>query len=209
MPLRQFVDSKGVRWKVWDITPAQVHPRVKEEKFFIGYELGWLAFESEGGEIRRRLCPCPARWEALPAEELEGLCREAEPVTPRLRPTDASDVEVGRKVAEDLAVARLSVEAREAQEAPPDERRARLRTFQYPGGQMWTVGTLTTSDERGRREVLRFLSGLHSVDLERWPDDWERFSDAELAALLRTGAPPRSSAQNPTPHRRRHDDLRP
>ena len=207
MALREFVDRNGVKWKVWDVTPAQVHPRSKDERLFIGYELGWLTFEAEGGELRRRLCPCPRRWDESPPEELERLCAEAEPVAPRRKSADAPGAEPGRATASDEEIARVSVAVRESEEEPPSARRRHLRTFQYPGGRIWTVGTLTATEKGATREVLRFVSGAHKIDLETWPDDWERYSDAQLAELLRRGAPPRTTAPNPTPHRRRRDDL--
>jgi hypothetical protein len=209
MALREFTDQNGVAWKVWDISPAEVSQRLKDEKLFIGYELGWLIFESADGELRRRLCPCPPGWEDGTDDDLERLCQEGEPVAPRSRIPDAADVEPGRASALDEEVARVSVSAREQAEEPPSARRRNLRTFQYPGGRIWTVGVLGVSSDQGMRDVLRFACGAHSVELAEWPDDWERFSDAQLAELLSAGAPARADVPNSTPHRRRRDDLHP
>ena len=125
------------------------------------------------------------------------------------RPADGRDAAgvATRGKARDEDVARLSVAVRERQDEPPGSSRRNLRTFQFPGGRIWTVGVLTTGSVEGIREVLRFVSGSHRVDVERWPDDWAQFSDAQLADLLRLGAPPRVVTTNATPHRRRHDDL--
>lgn len=41
---------------------------------------GWLAFEAESGEGKRRLCPPPEGWDQLPDEELIRLWHAAEPV---------------------------------------------------------------------------------------------------------------------------------
>jgi hypothetical protein len=210
MSLREFTDGTGMRWRVWDVTPAQVHPRSSDERLFIGYEQGWLAFESIGGELRRRLCPCPVRWQDASPAELERLLGEAEPV--RARPHRVGDSEPeppapAHHPTNDAAdVARLSVELRELEE--PDATRKRpLRTFQFPGGRIWTAGLLTSHDEAtGKsREVLRFVSGAHRVELEQWPDDWERYSDQQLADLLRSGAPPREEHEDRGLHRRRED----
>ena len=38
--------------------------------------------------------------------------------------------------------------------------------------------------------MLRFSGGARVIDLEEWPRDWAERSDAELAELLRNGAPP-------------------
>ena len=208
MPLREFVDADGMRWKVWDVSAAQVHPRLKEENFYAGYDLGWLTFEAEGGEIRRRLCPCPANWEDSSPEELERLWREAEPVAPRRKRADAGP-EDATATAEDEAIALMSVAERERREEPPESRRTDLRTFQYPGGRVWTVGTLTINVGGERRPVLRFISGSHKVDVEHWPDDWQRLSDDQLAELLRSGAPARVERPNYTGFRRRRDDVQP
>jgi len=42
----------------------------------MGYENGWLCFESESGE-KRRLVWAPEGWESLPTERLWVLCRVA------------------------------------------------------------------------------------------------------------------------------------
>ncbi len=41
---------------------------------------GWLAFEAESGEAKRRLCPPPEGWDRLPDDELVRLWHAAEPV---------------------------------------------------------------------------------------------------------------------------------
>jgi hypothetical protein len=41
---------------------------------------GWLAFEAESGEAKRRLCPPPEGWDRLPDAELIRLWHAAEPV---------------------------------------------------------------------------------------------------------------------------------
>jgi hypothetical protein len=76
MSSREFVDSAGERWLVWDTRPTT---RVRLNPAF---EAGWLTFES--GRQLRRLAPTPDGWESFPDHELERLCRSA-PVVERRR----------------------------------------------------------------------------------------------------------------------------
>lgn len=55
----------------------------------LGYEEGWLTFESAAS--LRRLMPVPADWEELPDRQLERLGESAKPVVRRVR--QASDAE--------------------------------------------------------------------------------------------------------------------
>jgi hypothetical protein len=71
MPLREFRDSAGVQWRVWETTPQP--GAVYDERL----KAGWLTFES--GNTRKRLAPIPSGWEEAPADRLELLCRAAEP----------------------------------------------------------------------------------------------------------------------------------
>jgi hypothetical protein len=69
---RQFVDTDGQRWDVWE-----THPRQETELRRVAPELtdGWLAFESE--TEKRRLVPIPDDWMALSDGELAALCARA------------------------------------------------------------------------------------------------------------------------------------
>ena len=73
MAVRDFTDSKGVRWHVWSTTPAADSPLVRY------YPGGWLTFDS-GGATLRRLSPAPKGWEACSEERMELMCRAAEEV---------------------------------------------------------------------------------------------------------------------------------
>ena len=69
MASREFIDSDGQHWLVWDTRPttrARLNP---------AFETGWLTFES--GRQLRRLAPAPSAWESLAEPELERLCRSA------------------------------------------------------------------------------------------------------------------------------------
>ena len=86
MAHRQFTDSAGHTWDVWDVHPttasqtlAELYPQQHVEAKTAdpcgavapGLAAGWLCFEQ--GPERRRLAPIPADWEALPPPDLERL----------------------------------------------------------------------------------------------------------------------------------------
>lgn len=75
MASREFVDSTGEHWLVWDTRPT-TRARLSPD-----YETGWLTFEC--GRQLRRLAPTPPGWESLADRELERLCRSATPVARR------------------------------------------------------------------------------------------------------------------------------
>jgi hypothetical protein len=83
MGLREFRDSKGVSWKVWDVRPEAIHPVTAAEEFLAEYRDGWLCFESE--EDRRRLPLFPGAWADMTDEELEKLLATAQPLPKRRR----------------------------------------------------------------------------------------------------------------------------
>ena len=70
MPIIEFNDAAGKRWRVWGTQPyystGLTGPMLK----------GWLTFES--GEDRRRLAPMPDGWEHATDEQLQALCSRAE-----------------------------------------------------------------------------------------------------------------------------------
>lgn len=61
MPLREFDDPTGERWRVWDTTPERVQGMGD-------FREGWLTFDN--GTERRRLAPAPERWSEFPDEQL-------------------------------------------------------------------------------------------------------------------------------------------
>jgi len=69
MPVREFVDSSGVKWRVWNTRPS------RGEMLSGEYEHGWLTFES--ADSLRRCTPIPLDWETAPPEQLERMCRDA------------------------------------------------------------------------------------------------------------------------------------
>jgi hypothetical protein len=72
MPIRDFTDSAGVDWRVWDTVPW---PKAVYDERLKG---GWLTFQS--GVVRKRLAPIPPGWEEATPERLELMCRVAEAV---------------------------------------------------------------------------------------------------------------------------------
>jgi hypothetical protein len=86
MPLREFTDTTGATWRVWDTRPTGTRLAVRPE--FTG---GWLTFEVGTGTAdvtRRRLAPVPAGWSELPDLELRRLCRDAHPERARPRQSE-------------------------------------------------------------------------------------------------------------------------
>jgi hypothetical protein len=65
MALRELTDRFGTVWKVWDITPDQLHPSSRSGDYLQGFLDGWLVFETIDGAEKRRLYPVPADWQEL------------------------------------------------------------------------------------------------------------------------------------------------
>jgi hypothetical protein len=78
MSIREFVDSKGVTWRVWRTSPRSGYVYTERLRD------GWLTFESV--QQRRRLAPVPAGWADATPDRLDLMCRAAEPVRRRSRP---------------------------------------------------------------------------------------------------------------------------
>jgi hypothetical protein len=78
MAVREFTDSNGVKWRVWNTRPS------RGEMLSGEFEHGWLTFESPSS--LRRSTPIPSGWETLSLERLEQLCRAATE-TRRLSPS--------------------------------------------------------------------------------------------------------------------------
>ncbi len=94
VPIREFTDSTGTTWRVWNTTPRA------DAVFDESLRGGWLTFES--ATIRKRLVPIPRGWEEAPPERLDLMCRVAEvvrrasgasPLTPDPEAPDAPENE--------------------------------------------------------------------------------------------------------------------
>ena len=190
MALREFSDSQGRRWRVWDIRPDQLHGATRAEDYLQNMIHGWLAFEPAGGGEKRRLSPIPPHWDKAPDEELEDMLERAVRTQP--------DTPSGSNPA-------FEAPPRESFEGMPAPT---IRTFRYPTGRYWTVNEQieTGSPERRQRLVLRFTSGARTLETRDWPHDWSRLSEDELADLLYHSFPRNPTAENSTSYRRRRGD---
>jgi hypothetical protein len=201
MAVREFIDHAGTRWRVWCITPDAIHPVTRAEDYLADcYQLGWLVFETENGDRKKRLCPFPAQWEALDDSQLAELLTQAEIVPPRdLR---------RRTPIEGQSPQRITGEFQQPTNVHAGADLTDLtviRTFRYPGGRFWTVA-VAPHGEGGRAPVLRFTAGARTLDLQTWPRDWPDFRDDQLIELLRNAAPRPLMKYTPETPRRRYND---
>ena len=86
MALREFEGPGGHRWKAWDVTAGQIHPKTRAEDYMRDLADGWIVFERVDGVEKRRLCPYPPDWQGWSDEDVAALCARAEIVTKRLTP---------------------------------------------------------------------------------------------------------------------------
>jgi hypothetical protein len=187
MAVREFTDSNNTVWRVWDVTPAQMHPVTKNEEFMGDLADGWLAFES-ASEKRRLAAPYPAEWATMSIPELEALCRRAPLVVTR-QPKSISG-EQQQAAVQELDRAALSTA---------------VRTFTSPRGRVWTVRLHEWVDQDGRTvTVLRFTADDVVIDLSEWPADWKDYTATQYAMLMLDAAPPRRVGAT-GPQRRRED----
>ena len=187
MPSREFTDSNGTVWRVWDVTPVHLHPVTRAEEYMEPWAGGWLAFECRT-EKRRLAAPYPSRWTEFDIKQLESLCNAAEAVGARRIITPATH----------------QMETVE-QAADQDERVIAERSFMSPRGRRWTARVHECLDRDGEHEkVLRFTAGDTVVDLEQFPADWRDFQRDEFALLLLDAQLPRRLGV--AGHQRRRDD---
>ena len=234
MALREFRDSKGVSWKVWSVTPDSLDKRTTAEDYMRDWQDGWLCFECP--DSRRRLATFPPGWEELPDDELEALLTRAQVVKRRgagestgefrKSPEQGSVVMATRTPAAPEADAPAPDEeaSEPARPGRPDAGRMtpqssaamHSRIFLDPRGRKFVVGLYRVrpsidSSSGGRvptspGTVLRFISGSIVLDLEDWPDDWDRYTDSQLARLLERAQPAdTSSVADSLPMRRQTD----
>jgi hypothetical protein len=199
MAVREFIDSGGREWRVWDVVPESIHPPTRTEDYLADiYRTGWLVFETRGEDEKRRLSEVPRGWSELPATGLEALLRRAEVIPPRQQRA--------RRL-EELADAPRVSRSPSPEEARPDiSDLGVVRTFRYPGGRYWIVCVIR-HPEQGGPPVLRFTAGQRDIDLKDWPKDWADYPDERLVHLLRRAAPrPRGQVIGPDTPRRRYDD---
>jgi hypothetical protein len=85
MAVRDIVDEKGVRWRVWQVQRSAIHPKTAAEDFLGDYSEGWLCFES--AIERRRLARFPADWDRMPDKDVLALLARAAVVPVRGKKT--------------------------------------------------------------------------------------------------------------------------
>lgn len=188
MASREFTDTEGVVWRVWDVTPAHLHPVTRSEEYMEPYAGGWLTFESST-EKRRLVAPYPPRWVEYDLQQLQMLCRAAKPVARKRKQTPSG---------EQLAIIETSVDR--------DERADAERTFSSPRGREWVARLHECLREDGSTEiVLRFTAGDSVVDLKDWPKDWKEMTREQYALLLLDAEPPRRAGPKERLQRRRED----
>ena len=95
MAHRDYVDSEGVPWQVWEVIPQSVDRRRLRERRLAprdaqerrkrhearlrlsnGESDGWLVFEAR--DQKRRLRPIPLDWHRASDVELESMCARAD-----------------------------------------------------------------------------------------------------------------------------------
>jgi hypothetical protein len=208
MALREFKDSSGREWRVWDITAEKLHPSTRAENHLQGVLEGWLVFEAADGGAKARLYPIPASWQGASQEELRRLLNQAEPTR------DSGEYErfaAGGRAAQRVASRGATDDAPAAQRS--ERTSSESRSFRYPGGRYWSAAEYVIrrpveGTAVAAQPVLRFTAGARSLDATEWPADWRSFSDHQLADLLWRSFP-RESTAPPAPggFRRRRGEL--
>ncbi len=201
MGLREFQDNQGLQWKVWSVRSETLDKRTTAEDYMRDWQDGWLCFECP--TERRRLATFPGNWEELPDEELEGLLTQAQ--SARRRDTPQSTAEFRQFTAEASAIATAETPLIPARPnagrlTPPSaDAVPQHRAFTDPSGRRFLVAVHRLAPSRSMQaegkvptspgSVLRFMSSSLTLDVEGYPDDWDRYSDAQLAQLLKRAQP--------------------
>jgi len=200
MAVREFTDASGREWRAWDIKPEEIHPVTKAEDYLADcYVTGWVVFETKAGDEKRRLCPWPILWKDETERGLRLLLERAEVVPAHRVKAERAN---GAVAAEQRDTGEVS-----AMHEPDVTDLYVVRTFKYPGGRYWTV-CVVTQPEDGGNPVLRFTSGIRSIDMRQWRMDWPDQPDEVLVQMLRRAAPRRTGAPAAAgaPRRRWDDD---
>lgn len=206
MALREFWDDAGREWRAWDVKRENIHPSTRGEKYMRDYLEGWIAFESMDHAVKCRLHPIPPNWESADREQLVKWLQLADSIRGD-RSSGAHGRTASEVVAKSAAASPVAANAAAVSERP----RGAARTFRYPSGRYWSVAEWTrafgdATGEQREAAVLRFTSGLRSLDIAEWPSNWQTLADEQLATLLARGSPRPSNDPNPTTYRRRAAD---
>ena len=203
MGLREFRDKKGVQWKVWNVTPDSLDKRTTAEDYMREWQDGWLCFESS--DHRRRLASYPSTWEDLPDTDLQQLLDRSQVV--RRRAAGEASGEFSQVPKGGASGGAPEADVERTRGSRPDAGRmtpssgvdpARTRTLTDSRGRTFVAGLYriphkgTTAEGKlstSPGTVLRFISGTIVLDLEEWPDDWDRYTDSQLTQLLDRAQP--------------------
>jgi hypothetical protein len=202
MAVREFEDVDGRQWRAWEIRPEAIHPVTRAEDYLSDcFTVGWLVFETQAGDDKRRLCPYPKAWDAASDEQLRALLAKADKV-PR-RKLDAE-----RQVVGDRSGRTMPVDVPADEDVPDVTDLHVIRSFKYPGGRLWSVCVIDHPEDGGP-PALRFAAGARYLDLRPWPRDWADAPDDRLVELIRAAAPRPPSPPPPGGSRRRYNDPPP
>jgi len=115
MALREFIDSDGILWQIWNVRPTTRYasplagserrsapvpnytPDRRKGGFTLtpGLEDGWLCFES--ANEKRRLVPPPRDWSTCSEAKLAQYLKSAKPIRRRIvEEPDGSDSQAHR-----------------------------------------------------------------------------------------------------------------
>jgi hypothetical protein len=87
MAMRELQDEGGRFWRIWEVHPGKAFPPALERRSTprvrSTLQEGWLVFECELTNDRRRIVPPPPQWSELPDEELLRMLEHATSVGPR------------------------------------------------------------------------------------------------------------------------------
>jgi len=182
MALREFRDRTGVAWRVWETTPQRIHMVSAAGNLLGAFQHGWLTFTA--GDVVKRLAPVPPNWSALPDEELERLCQQAQ--APRHRAADETPSGAFKRTAEHVALTQQTQSEADAKRAAAGP----VRRFMDPTGREWRAGLLELpagAEGAGSSpgSVLRFVSEDAVLHLDQYPDVWRAVVEEGLVMLLR------------------------
>ncbi len=198
MAVREFRADNGKEWRAWEIRPEAIHPVTRAEDYLSDcFTVGWLVFETNSGDEKRRLCPYPKSWAKGTDTQLKELLESADAVPAR-------KLQAERQVATDPSGLTRPVDL-----SPEDDKLdvtdlPVVRSFKYPGGRLWTVCVMAYPDD-GSPPALRFTAGSRFLDLRPWPRDWVDAPDERLVELIRAAAPRPATAPAAGMRRRFND----
>ncbi|HEX8392579.1 MAG TPA: hypothetical protein VF665_09515 [Longimicrobium sp.] len=158
MAYREFTDSDGVFWQVWETRPGDT-ANVRAP-----FAAGWLTFESPAGRLRLR--PIPDAWADAPDERLGDWLLQAAQSAPapqvdspspsEKRAADAQEAATASATAASVAAARVAAAQREAAAVKPASPADLLEALPAPEAALLAR---TRAAVARAREVIRTIGG--------------------------------------------------